>query len=242
MQPHTPTEALLKAIETLGHPVIRTRFWNLWELGAEMLRWEFAIAVAGKVLGIDPFDEPDVQASKDRTARLLAHYQQTGELVRPPAAFSEGSLSVGGTEASDLRSALTDLIGRIPPAGYLGLLAFIDPTPDTLELLHAIRQLLAERLRIPTILGIGPRYLHSTGQLFKGGPNTGAFIQLVSEPANDLPVPGQRYSFRTMFLAQAYGDYEALVSRGRPVLQISFRRDALEALEQLEQALVVTVH
>jgi transaldolase/glucose-6-phosphate isomerase len=242
LQPHTPTEALLKAIETLGHPVIRTRFWNLWELGAEMLRWEFAIAVAGKVLGIDPFDEPDVQASKDRTARLLAHYQQTGELVRPPAAFSEGSLSVGGTEAGDLRSALTDLIRRIPPAGYLGLLAFIDPTPDTLELLHAIRQLLAERLRIPTILGIGPRYLHSTGQLFKGGPNTGAFIQLVSEPANDLPVPGQRYSFRTMFLAQAYGDYEALVSRGRPVLQISFRRDALEALEQLEQALVVTVH
>ncbi|MCX2727585.1 bifunctional transaldolase/phosoglucose isomerase [Thermomicrobium sp. 4228-Ro] len=240
LQPYQPTEALLKAAETLGHPILRTQLWNLWELGAEMLRWEFATAIAGRVLGIDPFDEPDVRASKERTAMLLEHYRHSGELVRPAVAFTEGSLTVAGTEATDLRSALTELFSRISSSGYLGILAFVDPNSDMLDRLHTIRQLLAERLRVATTLGIGPRYLHSIGQLYKGGPDTGVFLQLVSEPEYDLPIPGEPYSFRTLFLAQADGDFAALTERRRPVLQITLRGDPVAALERLEQELVVT--
>lgn len=240
LQPYQPIEALLKATETLGHPVLRTQLWNLWELGAEMLRWEFATAIAGRVLGIDPFDEPDVRASKDRTAALLDGYRRTGELVRPPVSLVDGPLAVAGTTASDLRTALAELCTHITSSSYLAVLAFVDPTPDVLERLHAIRQLLAERFRVATTLGIGPRYLHSIGQLYKGGPETGIFLQLVAEPATDVPIPGQPYTFRTLFLAQADGDFEALLGRRRPVLQITLRGETVAALERLEQELVVT--
>lgn len=240
LQPYQPTEALLKAAETLGHPILRTQLWNLWELGAEMLRWEFATAIAGRVLGIDPFDEPDVRASKERTAALLEHYRHASELVRPAIAFTDGPLAVAGTETTDLRSALTELFSRIGSSGYFALLAFVDPNSAVLDRLHTIRQLLAERLRVATTLGIGPRYLHSIGQLYKGGPDTGVFLQIVSEPEHDLPIPGERYTFRTLFLAQADGDFAALSERRRPVLQITLRGDPVAALERLEQELVVT--
>ncbi|MCX7624349.1 MAG: bifunctional transaldolase/phosoglucose isomerase [Thermomicrobium sp.] len=239
LQPYQPTEALLKAVETLGHPIVRTQLWNLWELGAEMLRWEFATAIAGRVLGIDPFDEPDVRASKERTAAILDHFRRSGELVRPTPAFVQEPFAVAGTDATDLRQALADLFTRVETSGYLAILAFVDADSDALDRLHSIRQLLAERLRVATTLGIGPRYLHSIGQLYKGGPDTAVFLQLVSEPAHDLPIPGEPYSFRTLFLAQADGDFAALVERRRPVLQITLRGDPIAALERLEQELVV---
>ncbi len=239
VQSYQPTEALLKAAETLGHPVLRTQLWNLWELGAEMLRWEFATAIAGSVLGINPFDEPDVRSSKERTAALLEHFRAVGQLVRPPASFADGPFTGAGIEATDLRTALAGLFGHLTSTGYLAILAFVDPRPEVVDRLHTIRQLLGERLRVATTLGIGPRYLHSIGQLYKGGPDNGVFLQLVSEPTHDLPVPGEAHTFRTLFLAQADGDFEALRLRGRPVLQLNVRGDLLAALERLEQELVV---
>ncbi len=239
LQPYQPTEALLKAVETLGHPILRTQLWNVWELGAEMVRWMVATAIAGCVLGIDPFDEPDVRLAKERTAALLEHYRRGSDLIRPPVSFVDGPLAVAGTEATDLRGALLELFRHLESSSYVGILAYVDPEPQVLDRLHTIRRLLAENLRVATTLGIGPRYLHSTGQLYKGGPNTGVFLELVSEPAHDLPVPGAAYSFRTLFLAQADGDFAALSERQRPVLQITLRGDTVAALERLEQELVV---
>lgn len=239
LQPYQPTEALLKAVETLGHPILRTQLWNVWELGAEMVRWMVATAIAGRVLAIDPFDEPDVRLAKERTAALLEHYRHGSDLIRPPVSFVDGPLAVTGTQATDLRGVLLDLFSHLDSSSYVGILAYVDPQPQVLDRLHTIRRLLAENLRVATTLGIGPRYLHSTGQLYKGGPNTGVFLELVSEPAHDLPVPGAAYSFRALFLAQADGDFAALSERQRPVLQITLRGDTVAALERLEQELVV---
>lgn len=239
VQPYQPVDALLRALETLEHPVLRTQCWNLWELGAEMLRWEVATAIAGQILGINPFDEPDVRWSKDQTASLLDRFQRTGQLERPTATLEEGPFRLSGPSAPDLRRALTSLLNQLDPAGYLAILAFVDPRPEVLDRLQAIRQLLGERLRVATTLGIGPRYLHSIGQLYKGGPPSGVFLQLVGEPDSDLPIPGSTYTFRTLFLAQADGDFEALRARGRPILQITLRGDVVQALEYLEQELVL---
>ncbi|HXF72884.1 MAG TPA: glucose-6-phosphate isomerase [Actinomycetota bacterium] len=188
---------ILAWLERAGHPVERLE--GEVRLGAEMFRWELATAVAGAVLGVNPFDQPDVQAAKDRTARVLA-----GEGDPAPEPGDVGEVLAGATA----------------PA-YLAIQAFLPRTEEVRERLRVVRLRLRDRLRVAVTVGFGPRYLHSTGQLHKGGPPTGRFVQVVEDPAADVAIPGQPYTFRDLLLAQAAGDMAALRERGRPVARTS---------------------
>jgi transaldolase/glucose-6-phosphate isomerase len=238
LQPHPQTEALLDALAASGHPVLRSRLWNTWELGGEFLRWEVATAIAGAVLGLDPFDEPNVQESKERTVRLLRMFEETGELGAPPVTAVNEWMMVSGVKATSVSEAIDRLLTEVRLGGYVALLAFADPTPEIGRRLWEARRVLLERLRVATTFGYGPRYLHSIGQLHKGGPPNGVFLVLVVEPQRDLPIPGEVYTFGTLFRAQAFGDFQALVERGRPVLLLRITGDPVQGLDWLLQCLV----
>ena len=188
-------------------------------LGAQFLAWEYATAVAGWALRINPFDQPNVQESKDKTAEVLADGQ-------PPARqplLVEGGVEVSATgdllaDAKDLRGALDALLGAVPERGYLAVMAYLDRFADAEA--ARLRAALARRLAHPVTFGWGPRFLHSTGQFHKGGPQSGAFLQITGAVAQDLDVPGREFSFGSLQAAQALGDLRALSSRGRPVLAL----------------------
>jgi hypothetical protein len=188
----------LQALETAGRPVTHLRLEDPIELGGEFFRWEFATAVAGAVLGIHPFDQPNVQEAKDATKRLLAEGQ-----VPDPGYDDLGAL-----------------LAQVQPGDYLCIQAYIPRDPDSEARLQAARMRLRDRYRVATTVGFGPRFLHSTGQLHKGGPNTGVFIQVVDPPAGDLAIPGQPFTFATLIAAQSAGDLESLRSRGRRVARV----------------------
>jgi len=185
-------------VETGLEPSLVIGFAGPAQLGAEFFRWEFATAVAGHVLGINPFDQPNVQEAKDATARLLA-------AEAPPR------------EPYD---DLAPLLAQVRPGDYLAIQAYLPRSTDNVSRLQAARVALRDRLRVATTVGFGPRYLHSTGQLHKGGPPTGVFIQVADEPGVDVPVPGAPYTFRRLLDAQSAGDLEALRSRGRRVARV----------------------
>ena len=237
-QPHARTDALLEALERSGQPVIRLRMADEWQLGAEFLRWELATAVAGVVLGINPFDEPNVQESKDNTNRLLGEFQRQHALPEPPPVASTEGVGVVGVTAASVPEAFEGFVGRVRLGDYLAIMAFMERTPEAEERLQEIRGLLCERLGVATTLGFGPRFLHSTGQLYKGGPASGTFLQIVVEPHTDLPIPGQDYTFGGLFRAQSLGDYQALERRGRPLLRLTVSGDPLDGLRVILQSLV----
>ncbi|HEY7941534.1 MAG TPA: hypothetical protein VID25_06275 [Candidatus Limnocylindrales bacterium] len=240
------TEAALAALAAAGHPVIDVPMPG--GLGAEFFRWEFATAVAGAVLGVNPFDEPNVTESKHNTARLLDTYRRDGALPDagrplamegPLALFGDGVMKpeTGAGAAQVLRQHLA----RLGPHGYLALQAFIAPTRDRDRALAAIRLRLRDATHRATTVGYGPRFLHSTGQLHKGGPPTGCFLQLTADHADDVPIPGAPESFGTLIEAQAAGDLGALVAHQLPVLRIHLGADpdaGLEALADLVAAAV----
>jgi hypothetical protein len=197
-----------------GHPVVTIRVPGLAGLGGEFFRWEFATAVAGAVLGVDPFDEPNVTESKRNTERVLRD--------RPPR---DPGVLVGD---STLREQLVAHLRRVPEHGspaYLAITAFLAPSPARDDTLARVRTLLRDATRRATTVGYGPRYLHSTGQLHKGGPATGWFVQLIADHPRDLPVPGHGYTFGTLIDAQADGDLAALRAHGLPVLRIHLGDD-----------------
>jgi transaldolase / glucose-6-phosphate isomerase len=179
-----------------GGESLETRLEDPYELGQEFFRWEFATAVAGARLGINPFDQPNVQEAKDRTSALLEH---AGEVEVEP----EGSLD--------------ELLETARPGDYVAVQAFVDPARER-ELDPIVRR--ARETGCAVSVGLGPRYLHSTGQLHKGGPPTGRFVQVVDDPGDELPIPGRAFGFRTLIAAQAAGDYAALRERGRPVVRV----------------------
>lgn len=191
----------LAALEQAGHPVVRLRYHGREQLGGEFMRWMFAVAVAGYVLEINPFDEPNVQEAKDTTAKILAG--QDAKLPGMPA--------------------LSDLLGQVQPNDYLALQAFMPRSANLQAELQSIRHRLRDRLRVATTLGYGPRYLHSTGQLHKGGPNNGVFVQVLSEPERDVTVPGQAYTFGQLKRAQADGDILSLLRHGRRVTRVTLK-------------------
>jgi transaldolase/glucose-6-phosphate isomerase len=196
----------VEAMAEAGHAIVRIPFDDPGHLGGEMFRWEFATAAAGAVLGIQPFDQPDVQSAKDATKRIL------------------GSGEVPSVEPG----RLDELLGQAELGNYLAIQAYVPRNADTMARLHAVRMRLRDRLRLATTVGFGPRFLHSTGQLHKGGPNTGLFVQVVEEPSRDVTIPGQPYTFGHLLAAQAAGDLMALRDRGRRVVRVSF--------EELERA------
>jgi transaldolase/glucose-6-phosphate isomerase len=222
-------EPRLRALEDAGHPVARFRLADRYGLGAEMFRWEVATAAAGAVLELNPFDQPDVQLAKE-----LAN-----EAMKKAAAgtLQAGGGAVAAADPQALAAALAGWLGGARPGDYLGLHAYLPPRPPTTEALRALQADLHARTRLAVTLGYGPRFLHSTGQLHKGGPGRCRFLQLVDEPAEDVPVPETSYTFGTLIRAQAEGDRKALEQRGRAVLRIQLGRDDAAGLRAVRTAL-----
>ncbi|MEK6716914.1 MAG: bifunctional transaldolase/phosoglucose isomerase [candidate division NC10 bacterium] len=238
----------VNALERAGHPIVTIGLQDLYDLGAEFFRWEFATAVVGAVMGVNPFDQPNVQESKDNTKRLLAEFKAKGRLPEGESIFSEGPIRLYGDAASaaGLRNAktLADVLkahlARIRPHDYVALTAYLQATSAHAEALAAIRSHIRDRFRVATTLGYGPRFLHSTGQLHKGGGDNGVFLQFTADDPVDLPIPGERHSFGVMKAAQALGDLESLQKRGRRALRIHITggieaglRRALEAVREV---------
>jgi glucose-6-phosphate isomerase len=200
-------------------------------LGGQFLAWEFATAVAGRILEIDPFDQPNVAESKDNTGRILA-----AGLPESTPAFTDGAIEVHGgqAEAASAAEAVLELLNAVPAHGYLAVLAYLDRFGDADA--AELRPALASRTHRPVTFGWGPRFLHSTGQYHKGGPQVGAFLQITGAVTDDLPVPGKPYSFGALQAAQAAGDLQALAGRGRPVLRLHLT-DRAEGIAQLLAAL-----
>jgi transaldolase / glucose-6-phosphate isomerase len=242
----TAGDALVDAAAAAGHPVIRIAIADPMDLGAEMFRWEVATAIAGAVLGIDPFDQPNVEEAKNLTRKVLAAAEsgETAPAVAPPLTADESSgLTLHGDAALRLTHAGTSLVAELArhlarrkPNAYLALQAFIAPTPATDAALDRIRTLLRDETRCATTAGYGPRFLHSTGQLHKGGPATGWFLQLTSDHPVDRPIPGWPYTFGRLIDAQAEGDFAAIESHDLPILRVHLA-DPERGLAALETAL-----
>jgi transaldolase / glucose-6-phosphate isomerase len=210
------------------------------DVGAEFVRWEVATAAAGIVLGIDPFDQPNVQESKDATTELLEAYRSRGSLPQPAPLLSEPGISVTadpgpiGDTPVTVDGAVRQLLDLLRPGrDYFAILAYLPPDPEIAEALQRIRARVGQTHGVATTLGFGPRFLHSTGQLHKGGPDTGVFLQLTAEPAKDLPIPGWQESFGILIAAQALGDLTSLQRRGRRALRLHFA-DLSAGLVRLE--------
>lgn len=226
-----PQVGRLGALEAAGMPVLRFVLDDVHQLAQEFLRWEIATAVAGAVMKLHPFDQPDVEASKLATKRLTAAYAETGALPGWPVFATAPGMTLHAdaanvaalTAASGETSALAVLkahLARVAPGDYVALLAYLPHDETIAAALQAPRLKIRDRLKVATCLQFGPRFLHSTGQAYKGGPNTGVFIQITADEPADLAVPGQKYSFGTVKAAQAQGDAEVLAERGRRLLRI----------------------
>ena len=214
-------EQKLAQLEEAGHPVARLDVADAVDLGAEMFRWEFATAVAGALLGINPFDQPNVQEAKDRTNEILS-----GREAGAPA-------SAGETEAT----SPAELVDSLRPGDYFAITAYVPSIPENEDRLARIRLPVRDGKRVATTVGFGPRFLHSTGQFHKGGPDTGVFLQITTAPAASVPIPGRPYGFERVVAAQAAGDLAALRSRGRRALSLRLERDPAQELEALAAAL-----
>ena len=241
-------------LERAGQPVVRISVDELYDLGQEFFRWEFATAVAGSIMGLNPFDQPDVEASKVATTRLATEYERTGSLpLESPIAEAEGIRLYGDpTYVETLKAmpesslSLTDYLSGhldlLAPGDYFALLAYLDMNHTHDTWLQAIRHHVREKKRVATCLGFGPRFLHSTGQAYKGGPSNGVFLQITCEDAADLPVPGRRYTFGIVKTAQARGDFQVLAERGRRLLRVHLGTDVPAGLatvkHAIEQALI----
>ncbi len=224
-----PGEGFLDGLAAQGHPVIRVSLEDRYDLAREIFRWEMGVAAAGAVLDIHPFNQPDVELAK-RLAREAMAERDGGSGGGAPESFAAD----GSEETS---RALQELLGEAREGDYVAIQAYIAPTSEAESRLQTIRKALRDRLRLATTHGFGPRYLHSTGQLHKGGPNTGLFVQLVDQPSEDLPVPETDYTFADLIQAQARGDYQALRQRGRRVIRLDLGRDPVEGLDRLIEEL-----
>jgi len=216
------------ALQRAGHPVVRIAVTDRTHIGQEFFRWEFATAVAGAILGINPFDQPDVEASKIKTRELTTAYEQSGAL--PPEVpfleetgltlFADAKNSKALGKAVTLVDVLASHLARIRDGDYCALLAYVERNKQHHDALQEIRLMIRDRKRVATCLGFGPRFLHSTGQAYKGGPNSGVFLQITCDDAADLKVPGQKYTFGIVKAAEARGDFEVLAERDRRVLRV----------------------
>ena len=216
--PDAAGDAAVERLQRAGHPVVRIEWADRYSLGAEFYRWEFATAIAGAVLGVNPFDQPDVEAAKIVTRRLAGEYEKTGTLSDDEPPLQPGPV--------------TTLLDQLREGDYFAILAFIDMNGANRRALDSIRGLVRDRRKVATTVGFGPRYLHSTGQAHKGGPNSGVFLVITCDDVEDLAVPDQRYSFGTIKRLQARGDFEVLESRGRRVLRVHLK-DVAKGLRDL---------
>jgi transaldolase/glucose-6-phosphate isomerase len=242
-------EAAVNALERSGHPVLRIVLANKYDLGQEFFRWEIATAVAGSILGINPFNQPDVEASKVETRKLTTEYEANGKLPAEAPFFEAGSIKLFADEknaavlknGSKLADILRTHLSRIGTGDYFAVLGYITMNPQNERALQDIRHQVRDAKKVATCLGFGPRFLHSTGQAYKGGPNSGVFLQITCDDAADLPVPGQKYTFGVVKAAQARGDFAVLAERGRRALRVhlgkNVKGDLAKLAEVVQQAL-----
>ncbi len=234
---NTALDRFVADLRRVGQPVVTFSLGDRYDLARELFRWEFATALAGAILWIDPFDQPNVQESKDNTARLLAVYKEKGSLPTEEADLVEGELKLYGIKESTIAAALSSFLAQAHPGDYLAMMAYLEMVESNDRALEVLRRRLLERTGLPTTLGYGPRFLHSTGQLHKGGPNSGLFLQITADKRAKLPIPGQPYDFATLQAAQALGDRQALREHGRRALSIHLGSDVQRGLARLTAAL-----
>ena len=225
-----PPNRAVQALEKAGHPVVTLTLRDRLDLGGEFFRWEVATAIAGSILGIDAFDQPNVQESKDNTRKVLATFKSRGTL---PAAES--------VAAAKAKSGIASLLKRARRGSYFAIMAYTTRTPGSEAAIRAIRTAVRDRTKIATTAGYGPRFLHSTGQLHKGGPKTGLFLQVVQDDKRDVKIPGQPYSFSVLKQAQAIGDLQSLTSRRLPVLRVTLGREPAAGWKALAAAVKAAV-
>jgi len=235
-------EEKLSALEAAGHPVLRHTLHDPLDLGEEFFLWEFATAVAGALIGINAFDQPNVQESKDNTKRLLAEYVQNGSLAQQNLIVADNTLRVlGDADTRDLLrrggSSLQDIISahiaRLKPGDYFAITQYIEELNNYEALLQEIRVAIRDEKKVATTTGYGPRFLHSTGQLHKGGPDSGVFIQITSDDINDIDIPGEKFTFGVLKQAQALGDFESLAARHRRAIRVDLGGDVEKGLRRL---------
>jgi transaldolase / glucose-6-phosphate isomerase len=251
--PDAAQDASVDELERAGHPVVRIAVDDPYDLGEEFFRWEFATAVAGSILGIHPFDQPDVEASKIATRKLTDEYEKSGTLPRETPIFTGNGIELftDGENAAALAKAVNGTptlagylkahLNRLNEGDYFALLAYIEMNEAHERVLQEIRQGIRDISRVATCLEFGPRFLHSTGQAYKGGSNTGVFLQITCDDAADLPVPGRKYTFGVVKAAQARGDFEVLVERGRRALRAHLGADVAAGLGTLRVAVLAAL-
>jgi transaldolase/glucose-6-phosphate isomerase len=243
--PDAGQDAAVERLTAAGQPVVRIEVGDLYDLGQEFFRWEIATAVAGSVIGINPFDQPDVEASKVETRKLTEEYEEKGVLPpEKPILEEEGiRLITDAANAAALKAAAGDLslagylrahLDRLAAGDYFALLAFIERNSRHISLLQEIRHAVRNARKVATCLGFGPRFLHSTGQAYKGGPNSGVFLQITCDDAEDLAVPGRQYTFGVVKAAQARGDFQVMAQRGRRILRVHLGPDVEAGLVKLK--------
>ncbi len=248
----TELDAKVAALEAARHPVAHFEIEDLYEIFGQLFIWEVATAVAGSVIGINPFNQPDVEAAKVETRRLTDEYEKTGVLpVRKPV-LTESGIELYATDAyaAELRAALPidTLTGflrahlnQLRAGDYFATLAFLPMFPEHEAAIQVLRHKVRDKKRVATCLGFGPRFLHSTGQDYKGGPNTGVFLQITAKHAEDVNIPGQKYTFGVVIDAQAAGDLAVLESRGRRALRVHLGADVAAGLNTLNAAVAAAL-
>jgi transaldolase/glucose-6-phosphate isomerase len=243
----TEHEAKLKKLETAGHPVVRIAQNSLAHIVQEFVRFEIATAVAGAVLGINPFDQPDVESSKSKTRDLTSAFEKSGELPRETPVYSDQSLAVFTNDVNaaalrkagagdDVTSWLAAHFAQIGNGYYFALLAYLARNGANTSALGDLRLALRDRRHVAICLEFGPRFLHSTGQAYKGGPDSGVFLQITADDGEDLAIPGHRASFGVVKNAQARGDFDVLLERGRRALRVHIKGDIAAGLKALHAA------
>ncbi len=233
------TTAKLAALEAAGHPVVHHLLSTPLGLGVEFFLWEFAVGLSGALIGIDSFDQPNVQESKDNTVRLLGDFAKNGKFADETPIATEGDLAVysypGSTvSGKTISEVISAHLASVKRGDYVAITQYIEETPAHDAVLQSMRTAIRDHFKVATTTGYGPRFLHSTGQLHKGGPATGVFIQLTCDDAADIPIPGEKYGFSALKEAQSRGDFESLASRKRRAIRVHLGKDVAAGLDRLK--------
>ena len=236
-------DAAVDALEKSGQPVVRIGLPDIYNLGQEFFRWEIATAVAGAIIGINAFNQPDVEASKIETKKLTSEYEEKGHLPPETPFFEADGLKLyaddknaAALKGASLVEVLKKHLDRVHANDYFGVLGYVPMNEQNEKTLQSLRMGVRDKKKVATVLGFGPRFLHSTGQAYKGGPNSGVFLQITHDHADDIPVPDQKYTFGVVQAAQARGDFAVLAERGRRALRVHLGPDVHAGLAKLSAA------
>jgi len=243
-KPNKTQDKAVMALEKAGHPVVSISVDHVYTLGQEFFRWEIATAVAGSIIGINAFNQPDVEASKVETRKLTSEYEAKGKLPVEVPFFEANGVQFYADEKNvaaihgglNAAAVLKTHLSRLKPGDYFAVLGYIPMNAENEKALQTMRHAVRDKKKVATVLGFGPRFLHSTGQAYKGGPNSGVFLQITCADAKDLPVPGQKYTFGVVKAAQARGDFAVLSERGRRALRVHLGKNLKSALATLSKA------